>query len=429
MIDPGGPWHHHPGMKRARARILIALGALALGGCDLFHQEPGSLEFPLPDKPEDPRACAGPGTDIGLDGETIPEVFMRASDPDLACSGEWLVESYLSATWTLEISTGWDMIGQIAAHPEGGLVLVQRGTLMRIDGEGEVLWSNTEIPEDAENHVVRVDEQGRIFAAARIGEYMQILVLDSQGQLLDVFELGEFGRSGHGHFSFFEGDLLIAGFNEGGAVLLRATTSGELVSEHALEQAVRSPFVHVDGTGTLFYGDGPSRLLESDGHLIAQLDEITDVDGTWIDAHRHVAPRELGFLLAQTYESQLGVRAIDGEGGTQWIGQRVRGEFASWQRAVASTPEGGGVVVGSEVFDSSLEGYDAFISFTQPLIVGFDAQGELQWVDRIAIGGEASDVVVGAASEVYVSGRGEFRGSDDDDLRPVEWLRRYDPPK
>ncbi len=425
-IDAVASWHSHGDMPRTRAGILAVL---ALAGCDLFDPEPNFVGFPLPDKPDDPRACAGPGTDIGVEGETVPKVFMQASDPDLACSGEWLVESYLPATWTVELATGWAETRQIAAHPEGGLVVLQFETLTRISGDGEVLWSSSEIPVDAEWHVVRVDEQGRIFAAARIDEYLQILAFDPQGQLVDMFELGEFGRSGHGHFSMFEGDLLIAGFDQSGAVLLRLTTSGELVHSHALEQSVWSPFVHVDGTGTLFYGDEPSRLLESDGSVIAELDESADVEGTWYDAHRHVTPRPAGFLLAQNYEAQLGVRAIDGEGGTQWTAQRVRGDFASFAQAIASTPEGGGVVVGSEVFDESYYGYDAFITFEQPLIIGFDAQGDVQWVDRIAIGGHASDVVIGAAGEVYVTVRGEFRGREGpDDLLPVQWLRRYDPP-
>jgi hypothetical protein len=407
------------------------MGILATAGCDLFGQEPNFVGIPLPDKGDDPRACAGPGTDIGLEGETIPKAYMRAWDPDLACSGEWLADSYLPATWTIEISEGWDGWWQLAAHPEGGVVMLQSATLIRIDGDGEVLWTSTEIPDDAENHVVRVDEQGRIFAAARVDEYMEIFVLDPQGQLVESFELGGVGRTGLGHFSLFEGDLLIAGFHEdAGAVLLRTTTSGELVFQHALEQGVWLPFVHVDASGRLFYGDEPSRLLESDGHLIVELDESADVSGTWIDAHRHVAPREFGFLLAQNFERQLGVRALDNEGGTQWTGQRVRGEFASWVQSVVSTPDGGGVVVGSEVFDSSLSGYDAFITFEQPLVLGFDAQGELRWADRIAIGGDASLAVAGPAGEVYVTGTGEFRGSEGpDELRPIVWLRRYDPPQ
>jgi hypothetical protein len=413
-------------------RVLPSLLAvLALGGCDLVDREPTIHGFEFPDKPDDPRACAGPGTELGLEGETVPKVFMQASDPDLACSGEWLVESYVDATWTLDITVSWGSFRQLAPHPEGGLVLVQSSTLSRISGDGEILWSTPGIPYDAENHVVRVDEQGRIFAGARIAEYMEILVFDPQGQLIETFELGQFGRSGHGHFSMFEGDLLIAGHDEGGAVLLRVTPSGELVFRHALEQSVWSPFVHVDGAGTLFYGDEPSRLLESDGKMIVELDESHDLDGTWYDAHRHVAPREAGFLLAQSPQGQMSVRAIDGQGAMQWLGARVRGDFYGWANAIAGTPEGGGVVVGSETFDDSYFGYDAFFTFEQPLIVGFDAQGAVRWADRIAIGGLATDVVVGAGGEVYVTGRGEVRetGEGPYGVRPIEWLRRYDPPQ
>lgn len=428
-------------MRRPLAPLFVAGVALSIGvsACDLFEPEPTFSSFPLPDKPDDPRACAGPGSAIELPGETIPPVYMRASEPDLACSGEWLADDYLAPTWTTSIGEQLDLVWQLAPHPEGGVVVLQSNTLVRIDGEGQPLWSRSGIAQDAEYHVLRVDEQGRIFAAARLDTDLDILVFDPEGNLTHTIALPGYGRSGHGHFTTFEGDLLIAvNDNEIGPVLLRTTIEGERVFTHALEQSAWLPFVHVDGAGTLYYGDEPGRLLASDGKLITQLDASIDVEGTWVDAHRSVAPRELGFLVAQDEVApdwsyrHLGVRALDSEGGTSWQARRSRGEFASFARSIASTPEGGGVVVGYETFDDRLSGYDSFVTFVQPVVVGFGPEGELRWVDRIAVGGQALDVVVGSQGEVYVTGTAEFRNEDalEGDpyqLRWSQWLRRYDP--
>lgn len=131
-------------------------------------------------------------------------------------------------------------------------------------------------------------------------------------------------------------------------------------------------------------------------------------------------------MIAQHGETGLAARAIDGAGTTLWTRERTRGDFYSFAMAIASSPLGGGVIVGYETFDNRLDGYDAFITFDQPLILGFDAAGEVEWADRIAVGGRATNVAVGASGEVYVVGTAEFRGDQGErDLEQRTWLRRH----
>lgn len=415
-------------MRRAG---LVSWVALCLAGCDLLgprpDADPSYDPLAIPDKPDDPRDCAGPGTAIGLAGETIDEAYMRASDPDLACSGSWQVDEYRAASWTIEIASGYTTWTQLAAHPQGGVVIALGGRLTRFDEQGEILWTRFVDP-DIDRYALRIDAEGHVYTAARLDTYLDVLVFDAAGEPLGTLSTGNFGASGVSQFDLWEGDLMLGGFDEGGAVLMRMTSGGEPVFVHALEQAVLGPFAELDGQGVVYYGDRPARLLETEGKLITELGELEAPAGDFMDAHRYVAGRASGFVIAQQGESGVAVRAIAGGGATTWMSERTRGEFWSFPQAIAADPLGGGVVVGYETFDDRLSGYDAFISFHQPLIVGFDAEGDIAWADRIAVGGMATNVSVGPNGEVYVVGSAEFRGPNGEkDLDPRVWLRRYDP--
>ncbi len=419
---------HTPAM---RGRAFVPSLVLGLAGCDLLPGgEPAGPTWDplaLPDKPDDPRDCAGPGTPHDLEGEAIDEAYLRAEDPDAACSGSWQVDDYTPAAWTIEIAGHLTTWTQLAAHPQGGAVVALDGRLTRYDAQGEVLWTRF-VDVDIDRYALRIDAQGHVYTAARLDTYLDVLVFDADGEPLATLPTGTFGRTGVSQLDLWEGDVMLGGYDETlGAVLMRMTPSGEQVLVHPLEQGVLEPFVELDGQGVVYYGDGPARLLDSEGKLIVELNTGVVPDASFMDAHRAVAGRESGgFLIAQRGESGVAARAIDGSGATAWFRERTRGEFYSFAQAIASNPLGGGVVVGYETFDNRLDGYDAFITFAQPLVLGFDAAGEVAWADRVAVGGMATNVSVGPGGEVYVVGTAEFRGNEGyRDLEQRTWLRRY----
>ena len=126
------------------------------------------------------------------------------------------------------------------------------------------------------------------------------------------------------------------------------------------------------------------------------------------------------------------ITRVDAEGMVVWQ-RKLKSSYVDANHyssaiAIAALPDNGVVAVGAEDTIRVAWPDSPINEYQQPFVVALDDQGALTWGERLAVGGRAWSVAVGAGGEVYVTGNAqgslanEYGQSDE-----VTWLRRYDP--
>jgi hypothetical protein len=369
--------------------------------------------------------CPGAGSELGLGSPLVEYQWTTGGCFD----GEsWIGQvSALEADWTSEITRSATASVAVGASEEGAIVIAN-GDLVSFDAEGRRVAERVAVGSSFQSSFV-VTASGQTIAAAQTGGIPQYRVFDQAGKQVWLRLLASSSGVASGFPGLTldaEGKLWVAlrVFGDDGfsVELQRWEIAGERLTTLVLPER-SSTWLAVDDAGHFALVDDRLMLFDAQGVELgaAAIDDKLAVYS--------LAAADEGFWVGGSRNDRVMVSRIDGEGSELWS-TTLDGNYieygGSYVFALAGLPDGGVVAVGQEDRISVTWDDSPLIYYTQPFVVGLDAEGRVSFGERIAASGSASGVAVSPAGDIYVSGYAqggppsEYGYSD-----AVLWLRRY----
>lgn len=412
---------------RHPARLATVLGAL-IALCACVDRGASGDDDDTETGGEESQPCAAPGSVLFDEAKPVPPVMASAGGTGVACSSGWATDApQRDATWTMQLGAElvdlWGPTVDIAAHPDGGVVVVAQELFGRYDADGAELWSSTAgapiqgqamlVVEEAGTVVLsiynwsndtatlrRYDADGGSIGAVDVAwnsTYPSVWALDTYGPNLVIGAVDEDAEGS------FEQTLLH--LDPADNVLLRKSTwmsNGGILA--------------VNDSGTVAFGRGPAFMLSiDDGAVLGMLTPSAGFPQAFTGGGDD-------FYMVGGSAGDLAVGRYSSFGGERWLQTYDRAGGAEQGRDVAASNDTV-VVVGTT---QALAGNEVW-TIAQPLIIAANLDGDAVWADRIGVFGEATSVTIGSEGEIYVGGSAEsVNSSTSDTIAQVRWLRRYD---
>ncbi|NVB41961.1 hypothetical protein G6O69_29305 [Pseudenhygromyxa sp. WMMC2535] len=352
----------------------------------------------------------------------------------VVCSTGWASDApMLEASWSLDLGLISSPYGssstQMALHPDGGVVVFGVGVLARVDAQGQALWSRPELTANGWIAMGVVEADGTLLVPSyeEQGLNQRVLRLDAEGNEIDEFVVPLNDPSAEISAMVRWGSDVVMGLYDLSAsdqwfeaTFLRVSSDGEELLRKSNEQLFQANLLAVTDAGNAFFSG--SLLAAENGAVLGTI--VPSAGG--VRAIVGGGPGDDAFYVAGS-SGDLTVSSFSSFGVERWLQRYDRAGGSDVGLGIASTGDGGAVVVGSERLLGSLsEGGWWF--FGQPTVIAVGSEGEALWRDRIAALGEAHAAVVDESGAVYVAGVAESTEIDDEDYpERLYWLRRYDP--
>lgn len=416
------------------SRFSPLFAAVALAACttpsaedDGETGETGETGDPMVDQ----EACIDPGTELPNAKPARPP--SEQNPVMFTCTSGWGTDApQLDPEWSVQLGqspNGFNFSRPaIAAHPDGGVLVVSMGEFMHVGADGELAWS---LPvSDFGEHQLAIEEAGTILLAGYDWDASDSTLTryDGAGESLGVVDIPWNSTTpALWGLATLGAEIIVAGYDEDmqgnyEATLIRMDSDGNLLLRKSTGMSGGELLVVTDG-GIAMFGTVPGFLVAVDngevvGMLVPSSAGVGDVASFGDDFVM------TGNLTGMT--SDLAVGRYTSVGGEQWLQGYDRATMADVGRGIAAGPDGTIVAVG---VTSMLDFSTSYWFNTQPVVFGVDADGNALWQDRISAQGEASAVAVGPAGDVYVVGVADAGSETDPQSEPpvMLWLRRYVP--
>lgn len=370
--------------------------------------------------------CPGAGSELGLGSPLVEYQWTVGGCFD---DDSWVGQvSAVEADWTIAVERGGQGSVAVGAGDEGPAVLAN-GTLVSFDAEGRRLAERQSVGAGFQSSFV-VTASGQTVAVAQTGGIPQYRVFDRNGQQVWLRLLA---ATSPGVASGFpgvaldvEGKLWVAlrvSSDDGFAIeLQRWEVAGERLATLVLPE-MSSTWLTVDGAGNFAIVDDRLTIFDAQG---VELGEAAIDPKLGIYA---LAAADEGFWVGGSRNNRVMVSRIDGQGSELWS-TTLPATFVeyggSYVFGLAGLPDGGVVAVGQEDRIAMTWDDSPLIYQSQPFVVGFDADGQARWGERIAASGAASGVAVDPAGSLYVAGYAQGDAANEYGYADtVLWMRRY----